>query len=85
MFINGDGNWVDKLKDAFVKYKNKITTVDASNNPIKLNTLLVLRILRVNLAMPNPNLKSLIMSGMLTNVTFSFKDTLLMGIENCLK
>ena len=36
--------------------------------PIRLNTLLILRTLRVNLAMPNPNLKSVIMSGMLTNV-----------------
>ena len=42
MFINGDGNWVNILKDAVVKYNNnihstiKMTPVDASNNPHKV-------------------------------------------------
>ena len=70
MFINGDGNWVNILNDAVVTYNNNFhstintTPVDASNNPDKLNTLLVLRILRVNLAMPNLNLKLVIMFEM---------------------
>ena len=39
MFINGDGNWVNILKDAVITYNNNIlstinmTPVDASNNP----------------------------------------------------
>ena len=39
MFINGDGNWVNRLNDAVVTYNNNIystinmTPVDASNNP----------------------------------------------------
>ena len=84
MFINGDGNWGNILNDVVVTNNNNIhstinmTPVYASNNLDKLETLLVLRIL-------NPNLLSVIMSGMLTNVTFSLKDTLLTGIENCLK
>ena len=51
MFINGDGNWVNILNDAVVTYNNNIhstiemTPVDASSNPDKINTLLVLRIL----------------------------------------
>ena len=48
MFINGDGNWVKILNDAVVFYNNnihstiKMTPVDASNNPVKLNTMLIL-------------------------------------------
>ena len=39
MFINGDGNWVNKLNDAIITYNNNIhstiimTPVGASNNP----------------------------------------------------
>ena len=39
MFINGDGNWVNILSDAVIKYNNNIhstinmTPVDVSNNP----------------------------------------------------
>ena len=39
MFINGDGNWVNILNDAVITYNNnthstnKMTPVDASNNP----------------------------------------------------
>ena len=42
MFINGDGNCVNKLNDAVVTYNNNIhskinmTPVDASNNPDKV-------------------------------------------------
>ena len=42
MFINGDGNWVNILNDAVIKYNNNIhstinmTSVDASNNPDKV-------------------------------------------------
>ena len=42
MFINGDGNWVNILKDAVVTYNNNIHStinmrpVDASNNPDKV-------------------------------------------------
>ena len=41
MFINGDGNWVNILNDAVVKYNNNIhstinmTPVDAYNSPDK--------------------------------------------------
>ena len=43
MFINGDGNWVNILNDAVVMYNNNVystirmTPVDASNNPDKVN------------------------------------------------
>ena len=46
MLINGDGNWVDILNDAVITYNNnihstnKMTPVDASNNPDKVNTIL---------------------------------------------
>ena len=42
MFINGDGNWVDRLNDAVVTYNNNkhtkinMTPVNASNNPDKV-------------------------------------------------
>ena len=42
MFINGDGNWVNILNDAVIRYNNNIhstinmTPVDASNNPEKV-------------------------------------------------
>ena len=42
MFINGDGNWVNILNDAVITYNknihstNKMTPVDASNNPDKV-------------------------------------------------
>ena len=42
MFINGDGNWVNMLNDAFITYNNNLhstinmTPVDASNNPDKV-------------------------------------------------
>ena len=84
MFINGDGNWKNILNDAVVTYNNNIhstinmSPVDASNNPDKLNTLLVLRIL-------NLNLKLVIMLEMQINLISSLKITLLIGIENCLK
>ena len=52
--------------------------------PIRLNTLLVLKILTVNLAMPNANSLSVIMSEMPTKVPFSLKDPNLNGIENYL-
>ena len=43
MFIKGDGNWVDFLKNAVITYTNNIhstiniTPVDASNNLEKVN------------------------------------------------
>ena len=42
MFIKGDGNWVNILNDAVVTYNNnihstiKMTPIDASNNPDKV-------------------------------------------------
>ena len=39
MFINGDGNWIDLLKDAMIDYNNrvhstiKMTPAEASGNP----------------------------------------------------
>ena len=42
MIINGEGNWVNILKDAVVTYNNNnhstinMTPVDASNNPDKI-------------------------------------------------
>ena len=95
-FINGVGNWVNILNDAIITYNNNIhstinmTPVGPSNNPDILY-LLLLRVW-VNLAAPNQrvnlataNLKSVIMSGMLTNIIYSLKVTLLTGIENYLK
>ena len=49
MFINGDGNWVNILNDAVVKYNNNIhstinmTPVDASNNPDKVKNSFIYR------------------------------------------
>ena len=49
MFINGDGNWVNILNDAFVTYNNNIhstinmTPVDASNNPDKVKYSFIYR------------------------------------------
>ena len=46
MFINGDGNWVNIIKDAVVTYNNNVhstiimTPVDASNNPDKLGYII---------------------------------------------
>ena len=91
MFINGDCIWVNVLIDAVVTYNNNVhstinmTSVDASNNPDK--DILYLLLLRLNqtVNLATPNLKSVIMSKILTNVTFSVKVTLLIGIEKCLK
>ena len=55
-----------------------MTPADVSNIPDNLNTHSILRIL-------NLNLKLVIMLEMQINVTFSLKDTLVIGIENCLK
>ena len=85
MFINVDGNWVNILNDAFVTYNNNVhstinlTPVDASYNPDKIRYSISTST-RIK-----PKLKALIMSGMLINVIFSLKDTLLIGIEKCLK
>ena len=84
MFINGDGNWVYILNDAVITYNNNIhstinmTPVDASNNPDKVNTML-------NLPKQNQNLMLVIMLEMQINVISFLKDTLLIGIESCLK
>ena len=46
MFINGDGNWVNILKDAVITYNNNIhskinmTPVDASNKPDKVRYII---------------------------------------------
>ena len=83
MFINGDGNWVNILNEAVITYNNnihstfKMTPADASNNPDKVRY-------SFNFKNIKPKFKVVIMSGMLTNVTFSLI-TLLIGIENCLK
>ena len=56
-----------------------MTPVDASNNlEIDASNILVLRIL-------NLNLNLVIMLEMQLNVISSSRDTLLIGIENCLK
>ena len=91
MFINGDGNWVNILNDAVMNYNNNIhstinlTPVDTSNNPDRVkfyvNSTKATPKGKPGYAQP----KSVIMSGMQTNVTFSLTDTLLIGIENCLK
>ena len=84
IFINGDGNWVGILNDAVITYNNNnhskinMTTVDAQIILIKFDTHSILKLL-------NLHIKSVILLGMLTNVTFSLKVTLLIGIENCLK
>ena len=49
MFINGDGNWVNKLNAALVTYNNNIhstitmTPVDASNNPDRVRYSFIYR------------------------------------------
>ena len=49
MFINGDGNWVNILNDAVIKYNNNthstinMTPVDASNNPDKVKYSFIYR------------------------------------------
>ena len=83
MFINGDGNWVDILNDTVTTYNNNIyfninmAPIDASNNNDKVKNTF-------NIKNIKPSLKLVIMSAMLTNVTFSLKDTFVIGIENCL-
>ena len=73
------------LNDAVVTYNNNVqskiimTPVDASNNPDKLSFI----ISTYTKIKSKP--KSAVMSVMLTNATFSLKDTLLTRIENCLK
>ena len=84
MFNNGDGIWVNILIDAVVTYNNNIhstinmTPVDASSNPVKVKYF-------AKCTKATPKLKVVIMLGMLTNVTFSLKVTLLTGIQNYLK
>ena len=91
MFIDGDGNWVSILNDAVITYNNNIhstnnmTPVDASNNPDKVNYTFSIKNIKGKTGYAQPELKLVIMSGTVTNVTFSLKDTLLIGIENCLK
>ena len=55
-----------------------MTPIDASNNPDNVRYSFNFKNLK-------PKLMSVIMPGMLTNVTFSLKDTLLIGSENYLK
>ena len=55
-----------------------MTPVDASNDPDEARY-------SFNFKNIKPKLKSEIMPGMLTNVTFSLKDTLLIGTENHLQ
>ena len=79
MFINGYGNCVYLSNDAITSYKNNVhstinrTPVDSSNNLDKVKYIITL----VNLAKTNQNL--VITLGKLTNVTFSLKDTHLIG------
>ena len=55
MFINGDGNWVNILNDAVIKYNNNIhstinmTPVDASNNPDKVKYSFIYRNFKLKL------------------------------------
>ena len=58
-----------------------MTHVDASNNPDKIKYTFNFKNIKPKLKVGD----SVIMSGMLTNVTISLKFTLLIGIENCLK
>ena len=83
MFINGDAYWVNILNDAVATYNTnvhstiKMTPVDASNNPDKV---------RYPFNFKNIKLRKLTMiTGRLTNVTFSLKFAILIGIENYLK
>ena len=84
MFINGDGNWLNILNDAFTTYNNNIhstinmTPVDASNNPDKVKYY-------VKSTKATQNLMLVIMLEMQINVISSLRDTLLIGIESCLK
>ena len=77
MLINGNGNWVNILNDAVTTYNNNIhstinmTPVDASNNPDKVKYSFIYRTIK--------------MLEMQINVICSLRDTLLIGIESCLK
>ena len=84
MFINGDGNWVIILNDAVITYNNNIhstinmTPDDASYNPDKVKNTLSFKNI-------TPKLKFGVMLEMQINVISSLRDTLLIGIESCLK
>ena len=63
MFINGDGNWVNKLNDAVVTYNNNIhstinmTPVDASNNPDKVKYYISETASQINSTKATPKFK----------------------------
>ena len=63
MFINGDGNWVNILNDAVVTYNNnihstiKMTPVDASNNPDKVEYTFSFQNFKVKPGYAQPKLK----------------------------
>ena len=83
MFINGDGNWVNILNDAVITYNHNIlstinmTPVDASN-PDKVRYY-------VKSTKATPKFKVGDFLEMQINVISSLRDTLLIGIESCLK
>ena len=83
MFINGDGNWVNILNDAVITYNSNIHST--------IRHLLMLLIIPVRLnthsfiGIFNLNINLVIMLEMQMNVISSLKDTLLIGIEVCLK
>ena len=91
MFINGDGNRVNILNDAVITYNNNIhstinrTPVDASNYPYKVKYTFSFKNIKGKPGYAQPKLK---VGDYVRNVDkrniFS-KDTLLIGIENCLK
>ena len=84
MFINGDGNWVNISNDAVVAYNNNIhstinmTPVDASNNPDKVEYTFSFKNIKLKLKVGD-----YVRNAEKRNI-FS-KNTILIGMENCLK
>ena len=84
MIINGDGNWVNILNDAVVTYINNIystinmTTADASNKIDKVKYTFSFKNIK-----PKDKVGDYVRNADI--VISSLRDTLLIGIENCLK
>ena len=92
MFINGDGNWVIILIDAVITYNNNIhstinmTPVDASNNADKIRYIMSTSTKIQPKGKPGySQFKVGDYVRNADNAISCLRDTLLIGIENCLK
>ena len=90
MFINGDGNWVNILNDAVITYNNNIhstinmTPLVASNDPDKVRYIRepASQIISTSTKI-EPKFK--VGDYEMQISVISLRDTLLIGIESCLK